>query len=75
MSNQELIEKYQDYLVNEKQYSENTVISYITDINSLVNFLNNEDLGELVFTTNRIAKFYVAYLHNHFDPKSIRRKI
>lgn len=75
LSNQELIDKYQDYLANEKQYSENTVISYIADINSLVNFLNNEDLGELVFTTNRIAKFYVAYLHNHFDPKSIRRKI
>lgn len=75
LSNQELIEKYQDYLTNEKQYSENTVISYIGDINSLVNFLNNEDLGELVFTTNRIAKFYVAYLHNQFDPKSIRRKI
>ena len=75
LSNQELIEKYQDYLANEKQYSENTVISYITDINSLVNFLTNEDLGELVFTTNRIAKFYVAYLHNTYDPKSIRRKI
>ena len=75
LNNQELIEKYHDYLANEKQYSENTVISYIADINSLVNFLNNEDLGELVFTTNRIAKFNVAYLHNQYDPKSIRRKI
>ncbi|MDT8336767.1 MAG: tyrosine-type recombinase/integrase, partial [Candidatus Izemoplasmatales bacterium] len=75
MNNQEIIEFYRDYLQNEKQYSENTVISYMNDITSLINFLNNEDLGELKFTTNRIAKFYIAYLHNNYDPKSIRRKI
>ena len=75
LTNQEIIIRYKDYLQNEKQYSENTVVSYINDINSLVNFLANEDLGELKYTTNRIAKFFVAYLHNNFDPKSIRRKI
>ncbi len=75
LTNQEVLEKYQDYLTNEKQYSQNTVISYVTDINSLINFLSSEDLGELEYTTNRIAKFYVAYLHNNYDPKSIRRKI
>jgi len=75
LNNQEIIEFYRDYLQNEKQYSENTVISYMNDITSLINFLNNEDLGELKFTTNRIAKFYIAYLHDNYDPKSIRRKI
>ena len=75
LTNQEIIERYRDYLQNEKQYSENTVISYMNDINSLLNFLSNEDLGELRFVSNRIAKFYSAYLHNNFDPKSIRRKI
>ena len=75
LTNQEIIIRYKDYLQNEKQYSENTVVSYINDINSLINFLSNEDLGELKYTTNRIAKFYIAYLHNNFDPKSIRRKI
>jgi integrase/recombinase XerC len=75
LTNQEIINFYKDYLVNEKQYSNNTVISYLTDIESLINFLTNEDLGDLQFTTNRIAKFYVSYLHNNFDPKSIRRKI
>ena len=75
LNNQEIIEFYRDYLQNEKQYSENTVISYMNDITSLINFLNNEDLGDLKFTTNRIAKFYIAYLHNNYDPKSIRRKI
>lgn len=75
LTNQEIITRYKDYLQNEKQYSENTVVSYLNDINSLINFLVKEDLGELKYTTNRIAKFYIAYLHNNFDPKSIRRKI
>lgn len=75
LTNQEIINKYLDYLENEKQYSKNTVISYVNDINSLVSFLDNEDLGALEYTTNRVAKFYIAYLHNTYDPKSIRRKI
>jgi integrase/recombinase XerC len=75
LNNQEIIDFYKDYLENIKQYSENTVISYVNDIRSLTNFLESEELGELKFTTNRLAKFYVAHLHNNYDPKSIRRKI
>lgn len=75
LNNQEVLDFYKDYLLNEKQYSNNTVISYVNDINSLIVFLNNEGLGELKYVSNRISKFYVAYLHNKFDPKSIRRKI
>jgi integrase/recombinase XerC len=75
MNNQEILDLYQDYLENEKQYSNNTVISYVTDIKSLISFLEQEDLGELRYLTNRIAKFYVTFLYNRYDPKSIRRKI
>jgi len=75
MTNQEILDFYQDYLVNEKQYSTNTVVSYLNDINSLIAFLNNEDLGELNFVTNRVAKFYITHLYDKYDPKSIRRKI
>ncbi len=75
LTNKEAIKKYRNYLEIEKQYSNNTVIAYINDINSLINFLSSEDLGDLVYITNRIAKFYVASLHHKYDPKSIRRKI
>ena len=75
MNNQEVLSFYEDYLRNEKQYSENTVVSYVNDINSLICFLESEDLGELKYTTNRMAKFYISYLHNKYDPRSIRRKI
>ncbi|MCF7924273.1 MAG: tyrosine recombinase XerC [Candidatus Izimaplasma sp.] len=75
MNNKDIIAKYRDYLEIEKQYSNNTVIAYVNDINSLISFLTNEDLGDLNYITNRIAKFYVASLHHNYDPKSIRRKI
>ena len=75
LTNEAVVNKYRNYLEIEKQYSNNTVIAYINDINSLINFLSSEDLGDIIYITNRIAKFYVASLHHKYDPKSIRRKI
>jgi integrase/recombinase XerC len=75
LKNAELIAKYQDYLENERHYSSNTIKAYINDIETLVGFLTSEDLGDLNFLTNRIAKFFVSSLHGTYDPKSIRRKI
>lgn len=66
---------YQDYLLYQRQYSQSTIKSYTTDINNLVNFLEQEDLGDLLSVTNRTAKFYVSYLYNQYTPKSILRKI
>lgn len=66
---------YKDYLVHQKQYSENTVVSYANDIENLISFLKQEDLGTLSSVSNRIAKFYVTHLYNHYTPKSILRKI
>jgi len=66
---------YQDYLEYQRQYSKNTIVSYTTDINNLINFLNQEELGDLLHISNRIAKFYVTHLYNQYSPKSILRKI
>ncbi|MGE4572538.1 MAG: tyrosine-type recombinase/integrase [Candidatus Izemoplasmatales bacterium] len=75
MTNKEIIQKYQEYLENDKMYSSHTVKAYINDLQTLIHFLVEEDLGDLGYMTHRIAKFYVASLHSHYDPKSIRRKI
>ncbi len=75
MTNVEIILMYQDYLLYQKQYSESTIKSYTNDINNLVSFLNQEELGDLKNVNNRIAKFYVSYLYNQYTPKSILRKI
>lgn len=75
MSNVEIILMYEDYLMYQRQYSKNTIISYKNDINKLIQFLDQEDLGELLTVSNRIAKFYVTHLYNQYTPKSILRKI
>ena len=75
MTDLELIFMYQDYLKYQRQYSENTVVSYTNDIQNLIAFLKNEDLGDILGVSNRVAKFYVTHLYNKYSPKSILRKI
>ena len=75
MNNQQIIILFKDYLGIERRYSENTVISYTNDIYSLVNFLDNEQFGDLLTVSSRIARFYTATLHENYKPKSISRKI
>lgn len=75
MSNLEVINSFKSYIENEKSYSDNTSISYIDDIYSLVNFLDIEQFGDLLTVSPRIARFYTATLHEKYSPKSIARKI
>jgi len=75
LTNKEILSKYQDYLENQRHYSQNTITAYINDIETLMYFLVHEDLGDLNYLTSRIAKFYISSLHSQYDPKSIRRKI
>lgn len=75
MANAGIINLFKDYLQNEKGYSEHTITSYLDDINTLVHFLNNEQFGDLLTVSSRIARFYVASLHEHYAPSSIARKI
>lgn len=75
MANTGVISLFKDYLQNEKGYSEHTVTSYVDDIYTLVHFLDNEQFGDLLTVSPRIARFYVATLHEHYAPSSIARKI
>lgn len=75
MTNQQIIEEYSNYLEMQKNYSHNTVIAYLDDIRSLENFLNSEKLGDLIDVSERVSRFYIAFLHDRYNPKSIRRKI
>lgn len=75
MNNDDLILKYEQYLTSLKNYSINTVIAYLSDIQSLVNFLNQEELGDLLHMSERTSRFYISFLHQKYTPTSIRRKI
>lgn len=74
MTNQEIITAFTNYLQSERHYSEHTLTSYLTDIDSLIHFLDNEQFGTLMTVSPRIARFYTATLHEHYTPKSIARK-
>jgi len=75
LTNKEIMDMYLKYLRDEKNYSSHTVTAYMDDLQSLVNFLVSEELGSLFLLTDRIGRFYISYLHNEYNPKSIRRKI
>lgn len=75
MSNEDIIRQFSEYLMSERHYSEHTLTSYRTDIDTLVHFLTSEEFGELEYVSPRIARYYVATLHENYSPKSIARKI
>jgi len=75
LTNLEIVEAYKSYLEVQKNYSRNTVVAYMDDIVTLENFLTSEKLGDLYHVSDRIARFYIAFLHDQYCAKSIRRKI
>lgn len=75
MNNDEMIYAFENYLSGQKNYSNNTVISYLGDIRTFDLFLKQEELGDLYHASERVSRFYIAFLHNQYSPTSIRRKI
>ena len=75
MTNDEVLILFRNYIESERRYSENTVISYLDDLNALINFLDNEQFGDLMTVSPRIARFFTATLHDKYKPKTIARKI
>ena len=75
MTNEEIVTSFSEYLMSERNYSEHTLTSYRTDIDTLLHFLKNEQFGDLIHVSPRIARFYTATLHESYSPKTIARKI
>lgn len=75
MNNDQLIDEFYDYLSGIKRYSEMTALAYMTDLRAFDAFLKREDFGTFTEVSRRVAKFYVAELSDHYQPRSIARKI
>lgn len=74
----DVIALYQDYLSVEKNYSLDTVKSYINDIKGFEKFILDEGLasGLLDATRERLARNYISFLDNKdFNKKSVARKV
>ena len=69
--------KFQDYLLLEKNYSHHTVIAYINDIGFFESFLSNEydDYNLITVNYNQIRSWIVSLSDDGISNSSINRKI
>ncbi len=60
----QIVESYQDFLINVKHASDNTIASYMRDIQQFASYLQGIDVPVLEATRDTIND-YVQYLHDH----------
>ena len=73
-----IIEEFKLFLTNEKNYSNNTIISYLKDIKDFADFIEREELADslLDVTRQRLGRHFISYLDTKgYAKKSIARKI
>jgi len=76
--NEKEIQDFNNYLLLERGYSENTALNYLSDINDLVDFINeNKVVPDLLhLTKKKHAEYFVSYLmKKKLTSKSVSRKI
>jgi len=73
------IKLYVFFLKNEKNYSDNTVISYKNDLIQLLNYIKDQKILEVEnvqYIDRNIIRKYIVYLKkNNYSARSISRKI
>jgi integrase/recombinase XerC len=71
-----MIDKFREYLVNEKNYSDYTVLNYINDINEFDDYLKVNSLGGLLKVRSNVSRYYLSYLNQKgYKPRSVARKM
>ena len=76
--NEKEIKDFNNYLLLERGYSENTVINYLSDLSDLVDYINQEQFVPdlLHLTKKKHAEFFVSYLmEKGLTSKTVSRKI
>lgn len=78
MSDQEIIEKFENYLYAIKNYSKYTVSGYVKDVNNFNTFIKDNKYANSLATihNSRVCNYYVSTLVNkNYVAKTINRKI
>ena len=73
MKNKALVEKYKHYLLLEKGLSSNTISAYMTDLNKLVDFVEERSLSIKNITTPQLEKFFAEQYDMGLKARSIAR--
>lgn len=76
MKHQELLSYFESYLRYERQFSDHTVTSYLSDCKDFLKFLNESGDDQLLQVTYADARIYLSYLTDQsYERSSISRKI
>ncbi len=71
-----MIEKFRSYLINERRYSEYTVLNYINDIHEFENYLKINEYGNLLKLRLNISRYYLSHLNDKaYSSRTIARKM
>lgn len=71
-----MIEKFRDYLINERRYSDYTVLNYINDIEEFSNYLKINGYGDLLKLRLNISRYYLSHLNDKgYSSRTIARKM
>ena len=77
--NSEFLNRFIDYLRNEKRYSEYTINAYKFDVSFFINYIEKDGLGDLDEIDSKIAEEYIYDLGDkrvyNYTPKTIHRKV
>ena len=72
---EENLQKYQDYLIKEKNYSMHTVGAYLKDVESFFSFLNDDNLTCPEVDYSHVRAWIVFLSDNGMSNRTINRKI
>lgn len=76
MSLDKLKNKFLDYLIYQKDYSDKTIESYQHEINHFINFLSSEEMDDFNLVTYRLLRGYMAKLYDeNLSKNSINHKL
>lgn len=65
MANSDFLDTFENYLVNEKHYSANTVSSYMRDIRQFTDYCGSHISGSVINASSLDIQKYTAWLHGN----------
>ena len=66
------INKYLDYCSQQKRLDQKTIKAYRIDLDQFANYISETQLTDI---TQDTLEVYISYLHQNYQPKTVKRKI
>jgi len=71
-----MIERFEEYLRSERNYSTHTIKSYMQDINDFKHYLEKNEFKDLYHIGANVSRYYLSYLNQKgYKPSTVARNI